>query len=86
MAFRHRGRDNPTLGIYTDVQFLPALVRLLTMFLAMPFSLTTDLQATTVNDQADRFLRGPIVLPLDRHGSVAARECRMIWAGKRQVH
>src|SRR5919199_6220993 len=71
MAVRQRGSDDPTLGIHPDVQFLPALVRLLTVFLAMPFALTTDLQAATVNDQADRFLRGPIDLPLDGHGRIA---------------
>ena len=51
MAFRQCGGNNPTLGIHTDMQFLPALARLLTVLLAVPFPLTADLQATTVNDQ-----------------------------------
>ena len=73
--------DNPTLGIHADVQFLPALVLLLAVFLAVPFPLATDLQAATVNDQGDRSLRGPIDLPSDRHGGIASREGRMIGQG-----
>ena len=56
MACRQRGRDNLPLGIHANVQFLPALELLLTMFLAVPFPLTTDLQAATVNDQSYRSL------------------------------
>src|SRR5262247_4079878 len=70
MAFCHRGGDDPTLGIHTDMPFLPAFMRLLPMFLAVPFALTTDLQAATVNDQGNRAFRSPIDLPSDRH-------CRM---------
>jgi len=33
MAFRQRGGDNPTLRIHTDMQFLPAFVRLFTVVL-----------------------------------------------------
>jgi hypothetical protein len=51
MALCHGGRDNPTLGIHANVQFLPSLALRLTMFLAVLFPLTTDLQAATVNDE-----------------------------------
>src|SRR5262245_56000479 len=47
MAFRQRGSDDPTLGIHTDMQFLPAFVGLLTVLPAVPFPLTADLQAAT---------------------------------------
>src|SRR5215475_6306117 len=72
MAFGHRGGDNLTLGIHTYMQFLPAFLRLLPVFLAVPFALTTDLQAATVNDQGDRAFRSPIDLPSDRHGGMAS--------------
>ena len=45
LAFRHRGGDDPTLGIHPNMEFLPALALLLAVFLAMPFALATDLQA-----------------------------------------
>jgi len=71
MAFGHRGGDDPALGIRTNMQFLLAFGLLLPVFLAVPFPLTTDLQAATVNDEGDRFLRGTIDLPSDRHGGMA---------------
>jgi hypothetical protein len=49
-AFRHRGRDNLTLGIHPNVQFLPACGLLLTVLLSIPCALATDLHATAVND------------------------------------
>src|SRR5437588_8334215 len=71
MAFRQRGSDDLTLGIHTDMQFLPAFVGLLTVLLAVPFPLTADLQAATVNDQRDRSCRDTIDLLSDRHGGIA---------------
>jgi hypothetical protein len=71
IAFCHRGGDDPTLGIHTDMQFLPAFMRLLTVFLAVPYALTIDLQAATVNDQGDRTFRSPIDLPSDRYCRIA---------------
>jgi hypothetical protein len=71
MAFRHLRGDNATLGIYTDMQFLPAFVLLLTVFLAIPFPLTAHLQACAVNDQGDCSFSGTIDLPSDRHGGMA---------------
>jgi len=43
MAFRQRGGDNAALRIHPNVQFLPAPGFLLAVFLAMPFTLATDL-------------------------------------------
>ena len=86
LAFRHRGGDNPTLGIHPNVQFLPAFVLLLAVLLAMPFALATELQTAAVNDQGYCFLRGTSDLLSDRHGGVTTRQRRMIRARKRQVH
>src|SRR2546423_8783125 len=86
MALRHRGGDNPTLGIHPDMQFLPALGLLLAVFLAVPFPLTIDLQAGAVYDQGYRFLRGTIDLLLDRYRDIASRQRGVIRAGKRQAH
>src|SRR5215510_5459085 len=80
MAFRQRGSDDPTLGIHTDMQFLPAFVGLLTVLPAVPFPLTADLQAATVNDQRDRSFRGTIDLVSNRHGGIATRQRRVIRA------
>jgi hypothetical protein len=86
MAFRHRGGDNLTVIIHAEVQFLPPLSLLLTVFLGMPFALTTNLQAATVNDQGYRSLRGSIELSPDRYGGVASRQCCVIRTGKGQIH
>ncbi len=43
MAFGHRGRGNLTPIIDADMELLPALAFLLTMFLSMPFTLTAHL-------------------------------------------
>jgi hypothetical protein len=43
VTFRHFGGNNPTLGINAEMQFLSAFVQLLTMLLAVLFSLTADL-------------------------------------------
>jgi hypothetical protein len=86
MAFRHRGRDNLPPVIHPNMQFLPALALLFTVFLGVPFALTTHLQAAAVNDQGERSLRGALDLPSDRHGRMASRERRVIGAGQRQAH
>jgi hypothetical protein len=86
MAFRHRGGDNPTLGIHPDMQFPPAFVLLLTMLLSVPCALTTHLQARAIDDQVDRSLWGMIDLPPDDYRSMASRQRRMIRTRKRQIH
>ena len=68
-AFGQCRRDNLIPIIHANVQFLPALALLLLVFLRVPFPLTTDFQTRTVDDEAERFLRGPIVLVL----------CQIIW-------
>jgi hypothetical protein len=86
MAFRQRGGDNPTLRIHADVQFLPASVRLLPVLLAVPFALTADLQAATVNDQGDRGFRRLSDLLSDRHRGIASQQRRVIRTGKRHIY
>ncbi len=54
VAIGHGGRNDPALVIDADVQFFPAFALLLAVLLAMPFTLTADLQAATVNDQGYR--------------------------------
>jgi hypothetical protein len=76
MAFRDRGGHNPTLGLHTNRQFLPALVRLFTVLLAVPCPLTTDLQAATVHDEGERFCRRLLALPLERHGRTSIGQRR----------
>src|SRR5262245_65969575 len=71
MAYRQRRSDDPTLGIHTVMQFLPVFVGLLTVLPAVPFPLTADLQAATVNDQGDRSFRDTIDLVSNRHGGIA---------------
>ena len=86
VAIGHRGRNYPALVIDADVQFFPALALFLAMLLGMPFALTTNLQAATVNDQRYRSRWRTIDLLSNRYCSVASRECRMIRTGKDHVH
>ena len=86
MAFRHFGGDSSTLVIDAEVQFLPTLILLLTVFLSMPFALTTHLQARTVDDQVNCSWCHPIELLPDHHRGMASRQRRVIRAGKRHVH
>jgi hypothetical protein len=86
MAFRHCGGDNSTLAIDAEMPFLPTLTLLLTVFLRMPFPLTTHLQARTVDDQVDCSWCHPIELLPDHYRGMASRQRRMIRAGKRHVH
>ena len=86
LAFRDCGRDNPSLGIHPNVQFLPALVLLLPVLLGMPFALAADLQATAVYDQAGRFLLHTLLKGTDIYRRIASRQRRVIGAWKRQSH
>jgi hypothetical protein len=86
MAFRHRGRENLPLGIDANVQFLPALVLLLPVFLRVPFPLTADFQTRTVDDQINGFLCGTLDVLADDYHGIASRERRMIGALQRHAH
>jgi hypothetical protein len=85
-AFRHRRRDNLTLVIDTEVQFLPALDFFLAVFLCVPFALTADLQTATVHDEVDRPYGRTMNLSLDRHRGIATRQGGMIGTRQRQAH
>jgi hypothetical protein len=68
------------------MQFLPAFALLLAVLVGMPFPLTTDLQATTIDDQSDRFLRRAIDLLSDRYRGVTSRQRGVIRARQVQAH
>src|SRR5262245_12474153 len=86
MAVRYRRGDNLTLVIHSNMQFLPALTRLLPVLLDMPFALAAHFQAAAVNDQGYPSLGRMLDLLSNRHRGAAAREWRMIRAGQRHVH
>src|SRR5262245_14039302 len=85
-AFRHRRRENLTLVIDTEVQFLPALDFFLAVFLFVPFALTADLQTAPVHDEVERPCGRTINRSLDRHRGIATRPGGMIGTRQRQAH
>jgi hypothetical protein len=86
LAVRGRGRDYLILSIHAKMRLFPSFGLLLTMFLALPFPLTTDVQTHTVDDQINGSRRGPSDLPSDRHCGMASRPRGMIGARQVQTH
>ena len=54
MTIGHRRGNDPALLIHADMQFLPALAILFTVFRGMPFALATDFQPRAIDDEVNR--------------------------------
>jgi hypothetical protein len=77
---------NPTILVYSDMQFLPTLIPFLSVFPGVPFPLTTYLETGAIHDETHGTIWESIDVSRHVYCSIPAGQGRVIRTRKIQTH